>query len=735
MNPSRSIQTGEEAKTTTALRSRLEGGRGCWLLGARGSGKSYAVRNAVNGAVWINLREDSLLMPRLIADLALQVEPQAGRGLLQRFATSGLTDGLLHDVDQVLGPRWLVLDGAERLRRTSAWAADAPDEAAQEAETSALVNWLERRVRSTPTVVVGRKLPRWVERESLLRHSGPEPTEPRDGAQDWLQVAELMRARPGGRVLARAALLLLGERDFGALLQELRDDLQEDPELSPDGMMRELSDAIRGRLSRPLQQALQLIAALGQAPRALLSRVLAGDSALKVLQDLWLLQDLRGEQVQLLPLAHDLLAETPIEVYRGVFHEAAKDLLASVNDHRSLTPIDADRVLAAHGLYLKIEDFENAARTARLHVGGLIALARKTSQRDDFHGARVQYGRVLELLDVPGEPLTGWSRYRSYAIHYHAYNAQRAGEMLDAQVLADYERARALWPENALWQMREIGMLIRLGRLREAEARLQAGYAEVPEHPRRHAFLRIGPARVATEVEGAALFGLRLIEPVLDTISSEIDPQGAEDLAGVLRRWERGIALSELSSRRGRLVLQSPLAVTMARLGPGFRARLKELEVAAQAATPTQALTELATKVAGEAERMIRQPSHLLSQAEVLWKGRLIGAIDLIASDLGLEFATERWFLGRLEPGRFVPVQSEYAPIEYSGSMRDDAGRDLTQGLYFARARVARDGHPSGPVLHLRPAGSGQHLGELLAALRALQDEGDDDGDDERQAE
>ena len=90
---------------------------------------------------------------------------------------------------------------------------------------------------------------------------------------------------------------------------------------------------------------------------------------------------------------------------------------------------------------------------------------------------------------------------------------------------------------------------------------------------------------------------------------------------------------------------------------------------------------------------------------------------DLIQSDVGLRFATERWFVGRLVGGALLVEDGRVTePIPWMGAEPD------RPGLWFGLADIDRGCFPVGSVKELAPAGSGLSADEIRRYLSALAD-------------
>jgi hypothetical protein len=232
--------------------------------------------------------------------------------------------------------------------------------------------------------------------------------------------------------------------------------------------------------------------------------------------------------------------------------------------------------------------------------------------------------------------------------------------------------------------------------------------------------LRIRPARTALR-GSAPLLALELIEPVLD-LPEELYPEVADGRGELLRCWQEGLLLSELpwhaagGGVEGCVVFLRRTKVKVQQTASEWVARLPELDVEGRATRPLGAVDTLGHRLGEEARRLISTPSSRLNDREVRRKGELLSLVDALNSDIGLEHASERWFVGRIEGRGFMPIMRDLPSVELPAALVPES----TQGLYLARVPVYRDGVPSGPVLALEPAGSGRSLDELLALLSLM---------------
>jgi hypothetical protein len=533
--------------------------------------------------------------------------------------------------------------------------------------------------------------------------------------------------------LAGALVPLLPASSFNALVEQAIEE-----NVPANTLLQRLGEAFQWSAPPDWQKALALLLAVGEAPQETLEPILRehlgrrvpanqseATSPLERLLKLGLLEARPGG-LALLPALHDAGAVRSLtqQERQELLPAVAHRLLAPINDLRSLRPEDADRVLRAHALYVELGDMTSAERTALLHVHGLVDLARRTSLDERYTDAWRQYDGLLRMMQSGpwGFRDDTGRRLRSYVRHYRAWNGVQVGALDDAVCLEEYKAALEDWPQNALWHQRVIEELVRLGHLVEARRAVTNAYVLVAEHPRRDELLRIRPARTALR-GSAPLLALELIEPVMD-LPDDLYPEVADGRNEVLLRWQEGLMLSELpwhaaGGSKGRVVFLRRTRVKVQRTTNEWVARIPELDIEGRATGALSAVNELGSRLGEEARRLISTPSPRLNDREVRRKGHLLSIVDALNSDIGLEHATERWLVGRIEDGRFKPTMRELPPVELPIGLVPES----TQGLYLARVPIYRDGVPSGPVSALEPAGSGRSLDELLELLSRMSED------------
>ena len=139
------------------VQDRLAEKRGGWVFGRMGTGKSHAVRKAVEGGIRVDVSSGPLLGQRFAVDLARQIGAE-GRPLLEAFRSEGL-EASLQIADQTVNGHPFVVDGIDRLLPATS-SLDDPAATLWQDERQALLAWLKGRIDRSPTFLVGRRHPR-----------------------------------------------------------------------------------------------------------------------------------------------------------------------------------------------------------------------------------------------------------------------------------------------------------------------------------------------------------------------------------------------------------------------------------------------------------------------------------------------------------------------------------------------------------------------------------------------
>lgn len=703
--------------TTDAVRACLAHGQSCVVVGHAGTGKTHAVRKAVNGAPWVQLRDDDLQFDGFFTDLASQLH--AGKPIVDALS-SGDVQAVLDASNAALNGTTLVIDRAERLHFEDSWGWDEPIEGLWRPAQVRLTQWINELLGHRPVVVVARGRAGLFADRQRIRHTSPTQwplklKRSTRGFRDWAALGNALHGQPAGLTIGTLLLELTTKDEFNAIVQSFGADEEDLDAVPPPEVLRNLLVELRNRLPEDWRRVLATVRALDGAPAAIVEHVLPEDrSTLEYLESLGAIERCR-ERLSLmsaLTLDEPLAELAPVE-RRNVLGAAAKECLERVPDVARPDAESAEFVLRAHALYVELGDFESARRTARFHVGGLIRLARRQSLERNYAEARRMYGVI--------EPLAAQqNRLRSYVLHYETMNGLWAGELTRDVVVDGLRGSRELWPENALWWQREAEILLTMGRGRDALELIARAYQSVPGHPRRDLFLRVRPAEHAmTDAVGGFVDALRIIAP-LDGQSLAEDSEARKRVDAIYDRWRDGVELGELGEgAQYHLAFFAPVPVSVSYLDKNdVRAESQALQRIARAPSALQALDKLANVVADDLRTLIQTASHTLSDADVHRKGVLLSFVDPLNSDIGLVHRDTRWLLGRIQDDRFVPVQSGLTPVKLGPEANTPVA--TTNTLYFAQFPVHRDGVPCGPPHLWKLAGSGRSLSDLQERFREL---------------
>jgi hypothetical protein len=486
------------------------------------------------------------------------------------------------------------------------------------------------------------------------------------GFVEWVLFGKrVARDNPAALVLGRALLSLIGVEDFNLLVQ--RADVEE---IHGVELIRLLGGLFLRSAPPSWQRALSLLAFVANYPRDHFESTLSGTSStentelsIDRLVELGLVEE-RNDSLSVAPSIIGMVDDVTEEDRVSVLPALAERILRPVNSLGSLIPEDARRVLHAHAIYVALSDFSAAERTARLHLHGLVDLARRTSLGGARSAAWRQYDAIYFMLRSGGWQAQSVEdrRTRSYVVHYRTWNGSAAGHLDPEETLLGYRSSAGDWPENALWWQRTLQSLLRLGRLTDFHKEFESAYANVPPHPRRDEILRIRPAETALE-QGQPELSLELLEPTLELRPDE-HPTVVDRRDAILRRWSQGVAMSELSYPTGRLLFFQAHRLRITQTGRLWRAVLSSLDVSSEGETPLGALWALGNMLGTSARGLVSIPSTRLSAPDVRRKGFLLAQIDVLNSDIGLPHQPDRWLVGRIEQDSFLPVMLGMDPIE-----------------------------------------------------------------------
>jgi len=626
------------------------------------------------------------------------------------------------------GDRVLVIDEGERLQpsllalASSSWA--APESALQAEERLVFRRALETLVERSGArcvLITQARLDDWP--GEVIEHRS------HDGLQLWVNQTHMpippALNTPGTLALVRAWHALHGPEALNALLRE--------PPTAEPLTPQRLGAGLKQALDTAAVNILTLVDLLGGVEKDLLLHMpLDGQDDVEPTQmliDLGLLEA-RGDRVEAPSFLRTADVLVPARTLpHSWLKRLAAGLLNRVSRPRHPDLEDASRIFQAHRLYVALGDFQQAVQTTQHHVGGLVELAVDVSRSGNHQGAFDCYDHILGMwrTTLPH----GWWWYdqqltphlHSYILHYRAYNGARAEVLSAAEIQTDYRDALRGWPDNALWHGRLIALHLAHDQVDEAWKALEHAESAVRSHERRDLTLRLLPARSALRA-GLVMDALQLMAPSFHDAPD--DYRTTQTLHDLLSELERGVEVDLLKANPVRLSFHARQRVEVKRLSRGWLASLRGASTSRQAPLATDALEKLTRELGEEARGLMQTPSHQLSDAEVARKGRLIGLLDLLNSDIGLRFAESRWLVGRVDADQQLFTELHRTQDDEAWScpippkLLPATPPNAQQVLWFARVETWRDGTPRGDVLELEPIGSGRTAAELTAELRRL---------------
>lgn len=147
----------------------------------------------------------------------------------------------------------------------------------------------------------------------------------------------------------------------------------------------------------------------------------------------------------------------------------------------------------------------------------------------------------------------------------------------------------------------------------------------------------------------------------------------------------------------------------------GCEVRINTLGV--KAANPLEGYLQACRSYQENALRLITTPTHRLSKEDVKEKGRLIGELDLMASDIGMHFRSERWLVVAVSEDGLLAREAGSDPMVLN-LPTDMKVPGVPGDLLFAKVPVDRTGWPNGPVLALEQLVNLTNTEDLLEDLR-----------------
>lgn len=162
----------------------------------------------------------------------------------------------------------------------------------------------------------------------------------------------------------------------------------------------------------------------------------------------------------------------------------------------------------------------------------------------------------------------------------------------------------------------------------------------------------------------------------------------------------RGIKLTELSGHEGkRIVFSLPPIATLKEAGVEWLFEILELDIFKREKTPEEAIYKAGDELAKELLHLVHAYADELTKEQLERKVLLLRYVDLLASEIGLDFPKERWIVGRLEEAHFIPAQDNFEPLPVPATLLRSSEPDK---LWFAKIKTLRDGRPIGEILELK---------------------------------
>lgn len=355
-------------------------------------------------------------------------------------------------------------------------------------------------------------------------------------------------------------------------------------------------------------------------------------------------------------------------------------------------------VLEAHRHFADAGDVDRAREFAHFGAATLLAFAKRVSIAGRYDTRRYAeaaktYDVVLELeRSVSARGGTLGDRVVGYARHYRHYNRYKADLESRVETIDGYVKALDDWPGNALFRSRMIVAYFVDDRYAEAKKAIDEAYVCVKHHPHRDQVLR---GRTTER-----LLERRLVEAALlawsdhhsDAWTSPIEQRLAADL-------DRGLESARLRDFHQSVVLFEPVHVRFSRAGKTWMAHA--LDTVGRGAVPASAYSALISSLRTETQRLHQTLTHQLTPSDRMAKQRLLGMVDLAASEL-LELGPgETWVYGRLED-----QEGALAFVTHQGHRFDVDIAALAQvtgesSYRLARVKTGPAGQAIGPVLEL----------------------------------
>lgn len=613
---------------------------------------------------------------RVVLDLASPLGPEVLRDVDAALrAEPDEISGPLARVESALGSRRIVVDGWDSLTHGGFGSAQDLGQALS-ARRATLQHWL---VDHGGVLVVNRRRPgsitQWTQRPDGL----DAPPQLRNGTK------QLPPTDISDPTLALAAYAL-GAREL----------VEQQP--SPE----ELRQAIGDLLGTDARQVLAAVAVHGRPLPRDVAQFLGG-------------RERAVDAVLRLGLCHEVAAGLIADASWAGWLQLALSSLELADLHRRLAQRFAESttpksmglaVLEAHRHFVAAGMLDEARRFARYGAAQLVEAARERSRLRKYAEAAEIYNSVLSGAEQMHWPIG--RKLRGYVRHYLHFNRATAGVEDVRATTEGYTAALEDWPDNALFWSRLVRAHFYQGNDARAMAALAQANLKVGDHPQKQTFL------VARTVRGLlkrahSIENQHLIFDALRVWGDyQPDTDYAEEVFSELsRRLAAGWTVEQLSGSQP-IRFTRPMRVQIQCLGAGvWLAELPDVEVRGRGASPARALEAMSQALRAGVSDALRVLTHQLDAQARLRKRVLLGAIDVIASQLDAKSSDSVWVLGdvsrRPDGSTWLHTGGQF-DLWFEVPEEIAAGWEPTDAPHFARVIAGASGEPHGPVQELEPA-------------------------------
>lgn len=379
-------------------------------------------------------------------------------------------------------------------------------------------------------------------------------------------------------------------------------------------------------------------------------------------------------------------------------------------------------VLEAHRHFVAAGMLADARRFIRYGVIQLVDVARQLSRQSAWADAAQIYQDVLTSCETMQWPLG--RRSRGYVRHYLHFNRARAQiEDLDATA-EGYGAALDDWPENALFWSRLARAEFYRGNGERGMAVLERAWNQVGDHSLKATVLIARTVRGLLE-QSKSSEEQQLVSAAVRVWGDYVpDTENADDVLGLLHsRMDRGWLVARLDCEAP-VHFTRPVLLRIQSLADGtWQAELPDLDTPARGRSPQRAIEALNRALRTEVDALLRAFTHQLDGATRFRKRILLGAVDVVASQLDARASKSAWVMGDVErrpDGSMWLHTGGGFDLWFEIPADVAAGWTPSDGPHFARVEAGPSGEPRGPVLELEPAlrGSPADLSERLRRRR-----------------